>query len=73
VASVQENIDKLTQAWVGEGRAAPLLGLMESAEIFDFGQRCGIGKQEMLEVMRVLVENGERAALAADWSRVPRA
>jgi hypothetical protein len=73
VASAQENVDKLTQTWLAEGRALPLLGPMERPEIYQFGERCGISKLEMLEVMRVLVENAERAALEADWGRVPRA
>jgi hypothetical protein len=73
VASVQENIDKLTRAWLGEGRALPLLYPMETIEIQQFGERLGISNMEMLEVTRVLVENAERAFLAADWSRVPRA
>jgi hypothetical protein len=59
-ASVEANIDKLMQAWLGEGRSLPLLSPLETVEIIQFGERLGISKLEMLEVMRTLVERQER-------------
>jgi hypothetical protein len=64
--SVEENIDKLTRAWLGAGRTLPLLYPSETAEILQFAERCGINQKDMLEAFRVIVERQERIALA-NW------
>jgi hypothetical protein len=63
MASVQENIDRLTAAWLGEGRALPVLCPMETAERIQFAERHGISKLELLEAFRVIVERQERIAM----------
>lgn len=63
MASARENLDKLTKAWIAEGRTWPLLYPMERVEIFEFGARNGVSDEEMIEVMCVLAEHAERVYL----------
>jgi hypothetical protein len=58
--SVQENIDKLTKAWIAEGKALPVLYPLETVELVHFAERHGVSSDELVQVFRVLVEQAKR-------------
>ncbi len=59
---VQRNIDKLTAAWLAEGHKFPLMwSLEETVEKVQFAATLGIDIYELVDVMRVLVEQIERS------------